>query len=65
MKLSVVAEGVETAEQVRLLGLTRCELFQGYFLSRPASPARIRELLDTHAARGGNAPAATAVARAG
>jgi diguanylate cyclase (GGDEF)-like protein/PAS domain S-box-containing protein len=33
--LKVVAEGVETAEQLRYLGEHRCDEIQGYWLSRP------------------------------
>ena len=33
--LTVVAEGVETAEQLAALNLAGCDLAQGYFLSRP------------------------------
>jgi EAL domain-containing protein (putative c-di-GMP-specific phosphodiesterase class I) len=43
----VVAEGVETEKQVAcLLGL-RCDLFQGYLLSRPVAPVEIPALLAT------------------
>jgi diguanylate cyclase (GGDEF)-like protein len=38
--LTVVAEGVETAEQLRALNLAGCDLAQGYFLSRPV-PAEL------------------------
>jgi len=34
-KLQVVAEGVETAEQLNYLKTIACTLAQGYFLSRP------------------------------
>lgn len=33
--LEIVAEGVETAEQMEFLTEHRCDLIQGYFLSRP------------------------------
>ncbi len=36
--LTVVAEGVETAEQLAALHLAGCDLAQGYFLSRPVPP---------------------------
>jgi diguanylate cyclase (GGDEF)-like protein len=38
--LTVVAEGVETAEQLAALSLAGCDLAQGYFLSRPV-PAEL------------------------
>lgn len=40
----VVAEGVETAEQLTLLRGLQCDLLQGYLLSRPVSPDRIPAL---------------------
>jgi diguanylate cyclase (GGDEF)-like protein len=42
LKLKVVAEGVETDEQSRLLHLLRCDEMQGYLLSKPV-PAEIFE----------------------
>ena len=35
MKLKVVAEGVETEEQSRLLRLLNCDEIQGYWFGRP------------------------------
>ena len=35
LKLKVVAEGVETAEQQRLLRLLNCDEMQGYLFSKP------------------------------
>ena len=35
LKLKVVAEGVETAEQARALHLLTCDEAQGYFYSKP------------------------------
>jgi EAL domain-containing protein (putative c-di-GMP-specific phosphodiesterase class I) len=42
LKLKVVAEGVDTEEQSRLLQLLRCDEMQGFLLSRPL-PAGIFE----------------------
>ncbi len=43
--LEVVAEGVETAEQLALLRSTRCDLGQGYGLHRPVNREGIAALL--------------------
>jgi len=43
--LKVVAEGVETQQQVEMLKHIGCELAQGYFFSKPASCEKIEELL--------------------
>ncbi len=45
LNLSVVAEGVETEEQARLLRLLRCDQMQGFLFSRPLPEAEIRPLL--------------------
>jgi EAL domain-containing protein (putative c-di-GMP-specific phosphodiesterase class I) len=43
LKLNVVAEGVETEEQSRLLRLLNCDEFQGYLSSKPVP----REIFET------------------
>jgi diguanylate cyclase (GGDEF)-like protein/PAS domain S-box-containing protein len=46
LKMDVVAEGVETAEQLAGLRALGCDYVQGYFLSRPlAAPAALDRLL--------------------
>jgi diguanylate cyclase (GGDEF)-like protein len=35
LRLAVIAEGVETAEQLRALRAQRCDVMQGYYFSRP------------------------------
>ncbi|WAL59402.1 two-component system response regulator [Thermocoleostomius sinensis] len=45
MQMSVVAEGIETLEQLTLLKHLNCELGQGYLFSAPLSIAETNELL--------------------
>lgn len=48
MGLSVVAEGVETAEQVQRLRAIACDYVQGFFFSRPIPKENFEELLKAH-----------------
>ena len=43
--LEVTAEGVETAEQARMLTDMKCEILQGWHIGRPVSAAEISSLL--------------------
>lgn len=43
--LTVVAEGIETAEQLKLLALLRCDSWQGYLFSKPVPNDVFTELL--------------------
>ena len=45
MKLKVVAEGVETAEQLSFLKRIGCDFAQGYFFSKPLNAADFLRLL--------------------
>ncbi|MEW5863960.1 MAG: EAL domain-containing protein [Pseudomonadota bacterium] len=45
LRLTSVAEGVETEEQARLLRLLRCDQMQGYLFSPPVPAEKIEELL--------------------
>ncbi|HEY0843980.1 MAG TPA: EAL domain-containing protein [Noviherbaspirillum sp.] len=45
LKLSVIAEGVETAEQLDFLREQRCDQMQGYYLSRPLDIAKLEKLM--------------------
>ncbi len=45
LRLKVVAEGVETEEQLQLLHLLRCDEWQGYLFSKPVPAEDFRKLL--------------------
>ena len=49
LRLKVVAEGVETEEQLRFLHLHRCDEIQGYFFSKPLSADALVSLFDSTA----------------
>ena len=46
LKLDVVAEGVETQEQLALLKELRCEQYQGYLCSKPVCAEEFEELFN-------------------
>ena len=48
MKLNVIAEGVETSEQLAFLLEHGCDQMQGYCFSRPVAPHAIEALLRAH-----------------
>jgi EAL domain-containing protein (putative c-di-GMP-specific phosphodiesterase class I) len=43
LKIPVLAEGVETSQQLEYLGKEGCEQFQGFFFSKPLPAQQIRE----------------------
>ena len=45
LRLKVVAEGVETADQVALLQKLGCDQYQGYYFSRPIHATAFEELM--------------------
>ena len=45
LKLKVVAEGVETPEQLALLISHQCDMIQGYFFSWPLPPSEMQQFL--------------------
>lgn len=49
LKLQVIAEGVETEEQLAFLGSHQCDAAQGYLFSRPTSAEAFMELLQCSA----------------
>ena len=46
LQLELLAEGVETAEQLHTLHELGCERFQGYLFGKPQEAHQIREILD-------------------
>jgi EAL domain-containing protein (putative c-di-GMP-specific phosphodiesterase class I) len=45
LKLKVIAEGVETEEQMNYLGTHHCDIIQGYYYSRPMSATACEQWL--------------------
>lgn len=45
LDLRVIAEGVETEEQLRFVKKNGCDMAQGFYLGRPVSPEAIEEIL--------------------
>ncbi|MDX1554356.1 MAG: EAL domain-containing protein, partial [Marinobacter sp.] len=45
--IQVVAEGVETREQLNFLKNHRCDLIQGYLISRPIPAAELEQALSS------------------
>ena len=45
LRLIVIAEGVETEDQAKVLRLLRCDEMQGYLISRPVPEGELRALL--------------------
>jgi sensor c-di-GMP phosphodiesterase-like protein len=52
LKLSIVAEGVETAQQHDFLMRHGCMVFQGYYHSKPLAKEKFVDLFSTGAAEG-------------
>lgn len=48
LKMDVIAEGIETAEQIDLLRSLSCEYGQGYFFAKPLPPEEVEGLFESH-----------------
>ena len=48
LQVKVVAEGVETAEQLQILREGGCDLVQGYYFSKPLPPEEFEQLIEKH-----------------
>jgi diguanylate cyclase (GGDEF)-like protein/PAS domain S-box-containing protein len=57
LKLRVVAEGVETQEELTFLQAHECDEAQGYYFSRPVLPEQFARLLETGITRAAHASA--------
>jgi len=48
LRMNVIAEGVETAEQLAILRQLRCEFAQGYYFSKPVAADEAGALMASH-----------------
>jgi EAL domain-containing protein (putative c-di-GMP-specific phosphodiesterase class I) len=48
LRMNVIAEGVETADQLALLRQLRCEFAQGYYFSKPVPAEEAGALMEKH-----------------
>lgn len=48
LNMEVIAEGVETQEQLSVLKAQNCDGIQGYFFSKPLPPDQLESLLNLH-----------------
>lgn len=49
LRLTVIAEGVETPEQLAILKEKQCDIMQGYLFSKPIPEDAFVHLLEKHA----------------
>lgn len=56
LNFEVIAEGVETVEQMKLLQEKKCDAMQGYHFSRPVPPEEIQALLERIRSNPGKGP---------
>lgn len=46
IKIKIIAEGVETLEQLEQLSKMGCDKIQGYLISKPVEPKELEKLFD-------------------
>ena len=56
LNLRVIAEGVETLEELAFLQAHQCDEAQGYYFSRPVPPEHFAKLLASGIGRDGGRP---------
>ncbi len=61
LDISVIAEGVETDAQLRMLAAERCDQVQGFLTGRPVAPDQVLNLLRSVGVTGRNRDALTGV----
>ncbi len=61
LRLEVVAEGAETAEQVAMLQTLGCNIIQGFYFARPMAEAALLDYAKTAPRQDGERPTATIV----
>jgi len=52
--MTIVAEGIETIEQIRFLQAHGCDRMQGYFISRPLHETDLSRFLDNFQGNSGD-----------
>ncbi len=57
LELPIIAEGVETAEQMFTLKTMGCDFIQGYYFSRPLPEEEFEAFISAHSGQGGEAEA--------
>jgi diguanylate cyclase (GGDEF)-like protein len=60
LKLRVVAEGVETRQQLDFLNANLCDAYQGFLFARPLTAPQVTEMLRAHAGAGNGRASASA-----
>ncbi len=46
LEIPVIAEGVETEEELKLLKAAGCDIIQGYYFSKPIPPEEMKKFVE-------------------